>query len=489
GERSLHRLIDTSASWEGSLRLRDWLAATTPDLERTRSRQALVRELAARAAFRDRLAYHARRASQGTFRHWEGERLQNWLSEHALSEMPSLPLRGLTLLAAVNAILFIVAQAAHTLPFWALTFLPYVGWYLWKVWELRDPFETSLALLDPLNDLRAVFETLETYGYGRAERLRELCAPFLEHDRRPSDEVRRLTRVLAAASLRGNPLLWMLISMILPWDVYVACWLNKRRVALGALLPGWLDRWFELEALNGLATLAYLNPDYTYPEWIEDEVQVRPVFEARELGHPLIPEDRCVCNDFSLDALGEMALISGSNMSGKSTFLRTLGVNLCLANAGAPVNARLFRAVPFRLFSCIRVTDSVTDGISYFYAEVKRLKALLMALQQDHPFPLFFLIDEIFRGTNNRERMIGSRSYIRALVGQHGTGAISTHDLELVKLADELARIVNYHFAETIADGRMLFDYTLRAGPCPTTNALRIMRMEGLPVEPAGPDS
>jgi DNA mismatch repair ATPase MutS len=289
--------------------------------------------------------------------------------------------------------------------------------------------------------------------------------------------------VLAAASVRGNPFLWMALSVLTPWDLYVMRWLDRCRSMVAALLPGWLDVWFELEALGSLANLAYLNPDYVFPELVTDG---RAVFEAEALGHPLIPDDERVCNDFTLHDLGELTLITGSNMSGKSTFLRTLGMNLCLAYAGGPVNARDLRTAPFRLFTSIRLTDSVTDGISYFYAEVKRLKALLSALEGEHRFPLFFLIDEIFRGTNNRERLIGSRSYIRALVehGQTGgAGVVSTHDLELVHLADEMPQIKNHHFEETIAGGQMLFDYKLRPGPCPTTNALQIMRLEGLPVD------
>ena len=137
----------------------------------------------------------------------------------------------------------------------------------------------------------------------------------------------------------------------------------------------------------------------------------------------------------------------------------------------------------FRLFTCIKVSDSVTDGISYFYAEVKRLKALLAALDEDHDLPLFFLIDEIFRGTNNRERLIGSRSFIKALTQRRGLGMVSTHDLELVHLEKEVAGIRNFHFRETIQDGKMAFDYHLQAGPCPTTNALTIMEIEGLPVD------
>jgi DNA mismatch repair ATPase MutS len=201
------------------------------------------------------------------------------------------------------------------------------------------------------------------------------------------------------------------------------------------------------------------------------------------MGHPLLPDSEKVVNEFAVERLGDVTLITGSNMAGKSTFLRTVGVNLILAYAGGPVDAAEMSTVLYRPFTCIRVTDSVTGGFSYFYAEVKRLRALLDALDADDPLPLFFLIDEIFRGTNNRERLQGSRAYIRRLAGKHGVGLISTHDLELVKLADDFAQIDNAHFRDDVQDGRMVFDYTLRLGPCPTTNALKIMALEGLPVE------
>jgi len=176
-------------------------------------------------------------------------------------------------------------------------------------------------------------------------------------------------------------------------------------------------------------------------------------------------------------------MITGSNMSGKSTFLKTLGINLSLAFAGGPVCADHLETSPLRLFACIKVGDSVTDGFSFFYAEVKRLKTLLEELRNEQAFPLFFLIDEIFKGTNNRERLIGSRAYIRALVGQKGFGAISTHDLELTALAEAFPQIHNYHFREEVVDGKMVFDYKIHSGPCPTTNALKIMQLAGLPVE------
>jgi DNA mismatch repair ATPase MutS len=206
------------------------------------------------------------------------------------------------------------------------------------------------------------------------------------------------------------------------------------------------------------------------------------VFQARGLGHPLIPDEQKVCNDFTIRGLGEITIITGSNMAGKSTFLRTLGVNLALAFAGGPANAQELQTVLFRLFTCIKVSDSVTDGTSYFYAEVKRLKRLLIALEENHPIPLFFFIDEIFRGTNNRERMLGSQAYTHTLIEKNGVGLISTHDLELAKLADQTSKIKNYHFRDDIRNGQMVFDYSLHPGPCPTTNALKIMQQAGLPV-------
>ena len=170
-------------------------------------------------------------------------------------------------------------------------------------------------------------------------------------------------------------------------------------------------------------------------------------------------------------------------MAGKSTFLKTIGINFCLAYAGGPVNASEFRTTPFRLHTCIRISDSITDGFSYFYAEVKCLKSLLEELNTIDGFPLLYLIDEIFRGTNNRERLIGGRSYVRMLVGKSGICFLATHDLELASLADEGSRIHNYHFRDSVQDGMLVFDYKIHPGPSPTTNALKIMRMEGLPVE------
>ncbi|MCZ7543831.1 MAG: MutS family DNA mismatch repair protein [Anaerolineae bacterium] len=392
-------------------------------------------------------------------------------------------------LALLNIVLLVLGLA-RVIPMLCFgSFVIYVAVYAWSARGANTLIKAANTILDPLRNLGTVLGYLEKYRYGRNEGLHALCTPFVTGAHRPSAELRRLTWVVAGASIRGNPFLWILVNAVVPWDLFIAYLLERRKRALAQMVPQWLDVWYELEALCALANLAYLNPAYTFPCIVADggagEGQTAPaLLEVRALGHPLIPEADRVCNDFAIAGRGKLALITGSNMSGKSTFLRTLGINLCLAYAGGPVNAQSLRTAPVRLFTVIRVTDSVSEGISYFYAEVKRLKTLLEALEAEHPAPVFYLIDEIFKGTNNRERLIGSRSYIRTLVRHNGLGALSTHDLELVSLADEIPQIKNYHFTESVADGRMHFDYTLRPGPSPTTNALKIMRMEGLPVEP-----
>ncbi len=207
------------------------------------------------------------------------------------------------------------------------------------------------------------------------------------------------------------------------------------------------------------------------------------------IGHLLLSPAKRVTNNISLKGCGKVILVTGSNMSGKSTFLRTIGINACLAQAGAPVCADFFHANWMRIFSCIRVTDSLKAGLSYFYAEVKRLKIVLDAVKEDHPTPVLFLIDEIFKGTNNKEGLLGSEAFIRALVRSNGLGLISTHDLELSRLEGDLQGVTNVHFQETVEGNELVFDYRVRSGPCPTTNALKIMVKEGLPVpdEAQGP--
>jgi hypothetical protein len=482
GQQSVHCLLDVAVSYEGSQRLRDWLTAPVPTLQQIDRRQHLVRELAPLHLFRDKLAVNATMAV-GAKRTWKANQLLQWLDR----SMPEASLRRwlalFAAMAALNATLFVANRLGLLPPWWQITFILYLGLWLQRSRATDALWEEAIAVEGALRQLRVVFDQLETFSYRNTPHLKVFCGPFLDRAHGPSRYLTRITRIVAAMGLRGNPVIWFMLNALMPWDAYFAYRLNQTKKNMAEHAPAWMDTWFELEALSSLANLAYLNPDYTFPDLLLVEGPLgSSVFRADRLGHPLLRDGEKVCNDVEVSELGQVMVITGSNMAGKSVFLKTAGVNLALAFAGGPVNAGCMRTVPFRLFTCMGISDSVTGGISYFYAEVRRLKTLLAELERDHPLPLLFCIDEIFRGTNNRERLIGSREYVRTLAGKHGLGFIATHDLELANLAEELPQVVNYHFRDHIAGDRMAFDYTLRPGPCPTTNALKIMKMEGLPI-------
>jgi len=488
GERSLHRLINTAITHGGSERLRDWFLQPELDAEIIHRRQALVRELKPRSLFRDRLRLVALLAAREDGP-WDAEGLIRWLQRHTSGKSIRPVVYGLAALALVNIMLFSLYALGQFPAYWLLSAFVYAAVTYGQRRNLAALFGESLALESLLSRFVTVFRYLEGHRYVGCPGLRRLCAPFLDEARRPSKQLQRVARIAYSASLQRNPLLWFTLNALGPWDLYFAHRLENCKREIASLLPRWLDAWYELEALLSLAAFADLHPGYAFPAIISS-ADSQGIFRAYGLGHPLIPHEKRVCNDFSIEHLGHIVLLTGSNMSGKSTLMRTLGVNLCLAYAGGPVCAEYLEAPLFRLFTCIQVSDSVTDGLSHFYAEVKRLRALLDELERnDTPHPLFFLIDEIFRATNNRERLIGSRAYIQALVGKSGVGVITTHDLELVQLAEEFSEIGNFHFREEIVDDKMAFDYHLRPGPCPTTNALRIMALEGLPIAKQGDGS
>ncbi|MFZ0543804.1 MAG: hypothetical protein WAM60_00100, partial [Candidatus Promineifilaceae bacterium] len=387
---------------------------------------------------------------------------------------------GLGALAAVDVVLLIANLLGLIPPLWEGTLVVYVLLMLSKTLRMEESFGEAGHLRDVLEQLLAVFRQLEKNSYSRTPNLGRLCEPFQHSAEKPSAHLRRLNRIVNATGLRGNPLLALLLNAVFPYDIFFAYQLQQAREAFAEKLPGWLDVWYELETLASLANLAYLNPSYTFPVFGEGGSEL---FTVRQMGHPLLPDDQKVCNDFAIEGTGFIGVLTGSNMSGKSTFLRTVGINLVLAYSGGPVNAAFLQTAFFRLHTCIRISDSITSGISHFYAEVRCLKALMDELEGTHKRPLFYLIDEIFQGTNNRERLIGSRSFIRAVAEREGVGLISTHDLELAQLADEISSLRNYHFEDSVGDGRLHFDYHIQTGASPTTNALKIMRLEGLPVE------
>ncbi len=488
GKESLLRLIDTTVSSAGRERLMTWLLDQPPTRECWKNRQAAVRESARLPLLRDRLMLESRLVDEGEI---------NCGRLLAAVQMPVgypalLPWFWLEACLAGLTWLLLVADWLDWVPgYWMFSFAAYAFVYLFKVGgRSEEIFEQSVAIHHELEKATATLRYLEGRSYNGLPALERLCRPLLTTPRSPSRALREVAGIFHRLSVRAHPLVHLAINALGPWDLHWAYRLYHSQARLRELIPSWLDCLAEFEATAALGTFAYLHPDYAWPEPVaptEPSVTDGQVafLKAHDLGHPLIAHAQRVGNDLHLEGLGQILLITGSNMSGKSTFLRTVGVNLCLAQAGAPVCAAGFRWSWVRLVCCIRVDDSVASGLSFFYAEVKRLRTLLDAARDGAAPPVLFLIDEIFKGTNNRERLTGSRAFIHDLSQRNAFGLITTHDLELTDLDRTILTLRNAHFQETVAAGALQFDYKLRPGPCPTTNALRIMELEGLPVKGA----
>jgi DNA mismatch repair ATPase MutS len=292
----------------------------------------------------------------------------------------------------------------------------------------------------------------------------------------PSRQIARLSRLIQILdSLKNQFFAPIAFVLLIPAQLAIA--IERWRRHAGAKIPRWLDAVAEIEALSSLAGYAYEHPRDPFPELVEGEV----LFDGESLGHPLIAESRSVRNDVRLGAGPRALIVSGSNMSGKSTLMRTVGTNVVLALAGAPVRARRLRLSPLAIGASIHILDSLQTGASRFYAEITRLRQIVELTGGE--LPLLFLLDEILSGTNSHDRLIGAEAVVRGLVERGAIGLVTTHDLALTRIADTLnGRAANVHFEDHLENGRMVFDYKMQPGVVRRSNALELMRSVGLEV-------
>jgi len=292
----------------------------------------------------------------------------------------------------------------------------------------------------------------------------------------PSRQIARLTLLIQILDSLKNQF-FAPIAFVLLIPAQLALAIEHWRRHAGAKIPQWLDAVAEIEALSSLAGYAYEHPRDPFPELVESEV----LFEGESLGHPLIAESRSVRNDVRLGAEPRALIVSGSNMSGKSTLMRTIGTNVVLALAGAPVRASSLRLSPLAIGASIHILDSLQTGASRFYAEITRLRQIVELTKGD--LPLLFLLDEILSGTNSHDRLIGAEAVVRGLVERGAIGVVTTHDLALTRIVETLNwRAANVHFEDHLENGRMIFDYKMRPGVVRRSNALELMRSVGLEV-------
>ncbi|MDZ7637508.1 MAG: hypothetical protein U5J83_04565 [Bryobacterales bacterium] len=286
----------------------------------------------------------------------------------------------------------------------------------------------------------------------------------------PSERIRKLSRLSEMLDSRLNQAFGV-IAPILLWSTNCAMAIERWREENGPHLGEWLDAVADLEALGSLSRYAFEQPADCWPVFEETGRS----YSAIGLAHPLIPRQAAVANDVRLDERESLWIVSGSNMSGKSTLLRAVGLSVVMAHAGAPVRAQSLILAPFRVGASIRVSDNLREGESRFYAEIRRIRDVL-ELARTQP-PVLFLLDEIFSGTNSHDRRLGAQAIFRSLVERGATGLVTTHDLALTQLEESLAgRARNVHFEDEIADGTMRFDYRMRQGVVARSNALELMR-------------
>ncbi|WP_316793542.1 MutS-related protein [Pedobacter frigoris] len=289
-----------------------------------------------------------------------------------------------------------------------------------------------------------------------------------------SKQIKQLSTIIKSFDARLNPFLGFFLNVFLLWDLKCSIDLNKWYLRSSGNLIGGLYRISQFEELISFATLTHNQPDWNFPT-IEDTFSL----QAAELGHPLIHESARVVNDFSLEVHTTVDIVTGSNMAGKSTFLRTVGINMVLAFAGAPVCAKEMSLSIFRVLSYMRIKDSLNDQTSTFKAELNRLKMILDAISVSENS--FVLIDEMLRGTNSKDKYLGSKVFIEKLIAQDTPALFATHDLQLSEMeADHQTKVRNYHFDIQIAEGEMNFDYKLKHGPCKTFNAALLLKEIGL---------
>jgi len=472
GHGSLYELLCRAQTLGGQARLADWLLRpATPEV--IRARQGAVRELAPEVDLREDLAVLGPEVEAGV----EPEVIAAW-GERERAPLPdwARPLAfGLALLTAAAG----VAALATGVGLAPLLLVSAVDVLFWLRW--RGYVDASLHDLErPARDLALIVALLarlerESWSTPLLVELRGRLG--LEGDA-PSLEIARLRRLVDLLDARRNQLFAPLAPFLL-WRTQFAFAIEAWRVRCGPRMAGWLDVVAELEALCDLASHAYEHPDDPFPEIADPGAG--PLYRGDELGHPLIPAHKCVPNSLHLDPENALLVVSGSNMSGKSTFLRTIGSNAVLALAGAPVRAQRLVLTPFAIGASIRIVDSLMDGNSRFYAEIRCLRRIVE--QTESGRPVLFLLDEILGGTNSHDRGVGAAAVVRRLVEAGAVGLVTTHDLALAKIVDELApRAANVHFEDQLVGGRMSFDYRLREGIVRKSNALELMRAVGLQV-------
>ncbi|MEG6616687.1 DNA mismatch repair protein MutS [Peptococcaceae bacterium 1198_IL3148] len=474
GQGSLFQYLNTTNLVTGERALAQLLGRpVAPDA--TTARQQAIKELASHLDWRQQLQANG---IGGSNQPDNLDKLLAWTRERPLFENRNY-VYLLWLLPVTTVILFILVvmgKVSSNLPL--VTLIMQVVVATLSMGVTGRAFGSTEDTAAELDRLLKLLNHIEGQQF-QAPLLVKLQRQLIKRQQTASQQAQALAKIATLINLRYS-VVYHFINALIFFDLYTIRALDQWKAQYGRHLERWFEVIGQFEALSSLAILAHDNPQWVFPEVTGDT----PYFKATELGHPLINQGARVYNDVSLAQPGTIHIITGSNMSGKSTLLRTVGINLVLAYAGAPVCASALSCSNMNIYTSMRIQDDMEQNTSYFYAEIKRIKLIIDAAHRGES--IIFLLDEIFKGTNSRDRITGARIIIKKLAQQAAIGMVTTHDLELSLLADELPRqISNYHFTDQIVGNEITFDYRLKTGVSRTTNAIALMKMIGIDVSDA----
>jgi hypothetical protein len=477
GRGCLFELLSTARLPMGEDRLARWLCAASP-VNEIIERQKLVAELRDRLDLREEIAVtgedlRARLDAASLIAWAEGKPLLTGSAPRILFVLLSF--------VAITAVAF---TGRTLLP---LAFVLGVELVLYTVWRHRanEVMDGVKSNAEGLVLFSQILERIEREQFA-SPRLQKETAALTAGGRPASRAIRDFARIVFWMDAREGMIV-RIIELPVLYSLQVAFAADAWRMRWGSKVRAWIDTVGEIEALLSLATYSFEHPADPFPQFVADEPvagnapHAVPIFEGKELGHPLIPASKCVRNSVHLDGHTRVMLVSGSNMSGKSTLLRTVGINTVLANAGAPVRGQSLQLSPVALGTRIRSTDSLQEGRSNFFTEILHIRQVFELMGDGKP--LLFLFDELLEGTNSKDRRIGAEGLLRALIDHGSIGIVTTHDLALTAVTVSVGSVIrNFHFQDYVEAGQMRFDYTLREGVVAKSNAIELMRLIGLKV-------
>lgn len=434
-------------------------------------KQEAIRELCSQSDF---MLHFRTTGKVSTLEEEDRKKINSWLAsgsffkEGSFKRLIHIGLSLITILSLVYTIIYPAFGSVFVLLF--LINLGYVSKNLRKINYEYNQISSLLKLLQKYKDLLYILENQQF----RSDFLKNAMGQLKHQETKAGESLHRLTKLVSLFDNRLNFLVAVFLEGVLLWDYHCLSAINKWKKEFGAKLPEWLEKIAFFDAYISLSGYAFNNPDFVYPKLSDNTI-----LRAEGLGHPLISPSVRVCNNFDLKKHGEFIIITGANMAGKSTFLRTVGVNLILARLGVPVCASEFSFKPMSLFTSMRTSDSLAENESYFYAELRRLQEMLKELEKDGD--ILIILDEILKGTNSVDKQKGSFAAMEKILKLGGTGIIATHDLALTNIAEKYPdKIMNKCFEIEIDNAKISFDYKLYDGVTKKMNAMLLMEQMGI---------